>query len=319
MSGAPAAAGGRLTPHVYTAPPGYADVMGDPAPVFLRPSVKENLPLAMRRLLSHPIRGRRAWRATGSLKYALAATLWQETACWFGYETVRFDDGPTVAVSDLLPMPPADKASGGPARHVTGLLIALNEADLIGRAIDSLRPWVDRLLVVDGGSTDDTVAIARIAGADVVQRPFQDDFAAQRNAGLAEVRTPWVLTIDCDETIPAELGAALASYARTGDADAVLVPRLNLVGNDPQPTLFPDIHARLFRSHLRYRGRLHERVRPRTRTYLPLNGPQLNHHKSTLRHYRNQLFYERIEPGALSPPQLAEISETVERLSADDA
>ena len=317
MSGAGAPPGGEAAARVCTAPPDFDRTMGDPVPVFLRPSIKEYMPIAIGRLLRHPVLGRRAWKATGSLKSALAVTLWRETAAWFGYETVRFDDQSAIRVTEILPPTRRRPPSAGSAEDITGVLIARNEADLIERALDSLRPWVGRLLVVDGGSTDDTVAIALRAGAEVIERRFDDDFGAQRNAALAHVRTPWVLTIDCDETIPAELGAILVEYACHGDADGLMLPRLNLVGTDPQPTLFPDLHARLFRSHLRYHGRLHERVHPRTRAYLPLNGPQLQHHKSAVRHYRNQLFYERIEPGALSANEVAELKATLDRLTPE--
>ena len=63
-------------------------------------------------------------------------------------------------------------AEPSPARHpVVLVMIARDEAPRIARALDSLRPWVDRMLVLDTGSTDDTPSIARAAGAEVHHLP----------------------------------------------------------------------------------------------------------------------------------------------------
>ncbi len=81
------------------------------------------------------------------------------------------------------------------------------------RCLDSVRGVVDEIVVVDTGSRDDSVARARAAGATVIERPWDDDFAAARNAGLEVARGEWILLLDCDEHFvpprPAGLRAAL--------------------------------------------------------------------------------------------------------------
>ena len=81
---------------------------------------------------------------------------------------------------------------------VTGVVIALNEADRIGRCIASLLQVCTRVVVLDSGSSDDTAAVARAAGAEVLHQDWLG-FAGQKNAAIAQARTDWVLLLDADE------------------------------------------------------------------------------------------------------------------------
>ena len=69
-----------------------------------------------------------------------------------------------------------------PLTQLTAIILTRNEGRHIVQCIDSLR-WADRIVVFDSLSDDDTVALARAAGAEIFQRPF-DNYAAQRNAAL---------------------------------------------------------------------------------------------------------------------------------------
>lgn len=82
-------------------------------------------------------------------------------------------------------------------------IITLNEDRHLPACLDSLA-WVDEVVVVDSGSTDATVAIARLNGARVLTRPFTT-FADQRNAALARTTAEWVLFIDADERVTPKL------------------------------------------------------------------------------------------------------------------
>lgn len=85
---------------------------------------------------------------------------------------------------------------------ISVLILTLNEAVNLPQCLDSVA-WSDDIVVFDSFSTDETVAIAKAAGARVVQRKF-DNYASQRNAALTEVeyRHPWVLMVDADERWP---------------------------------------------------------------------------------------------------------------------
>ena len=84
------------------------------------------------------------------------------------------------------------------------VVLTKNEAGNIRRCLQSVA-WCAERVVVDDGSTDNTVALAQAEGARVVQRRF-DTFAQQRNWALASagLHCPWVLMLDaddCDETL----------------------------------------------------------------------------------------------------------------------
>jgi len=91
-------------------------------------------------------------------------------------------------------------------------MIARDEAAVIARALESARPHVDAMLVLDTGSVAGTREIAAAAGARVEAFAWCDDFAAARNAALAHSDGDWNLILDADEWI--EDGAeALAPHA----------------------------------------------------------------------------------------------------------
>lgn len=80
-------------------------------------------------------------------------------------------------------------------------LIVRNEELHLAQCLDSIQPWADELIVVDTGSTDQTVQIAASRGAHVVHMAWADDFAQVRNFGIGQARTLWVLVLDADERL----------------------------------------------------------------------------------------------------------------------
>jgi glycosyltransferase involved in cell wall biosynthesis len=106
-------------------------------------------------------------------------------------------------------------------------MIAQDEAARIGRALDSVR-WADEIVVIDGGSADDTVRVAEAHGARVEVRPWPGDFAIQVARALEAVRGDWVLRLDADEVVTPELAEQLREVAaRDGGADGYRVRRRN--------------------------------------------------------------------------------------------
>src|SRR5438270_13866515 len=81
---------------------------------------------------------------------------------------------------------------------ITPLILTFNEEENIARTIGKLS-WAKEVVVIDSGSTDRTIELARATHPNVriVERIF-DTHAAQWNFGLAQVRTPWVLSLDAD-------------------------------------------------------------------------------------------------------------------------
>jgi glycosyltransferase involved in cell wall biosynthesis len=107
---------------------------------------------------------------------------------------------------------------------VSVLLLTLNEVEGLPQCLASIA-WCDDILVIDSGSTDDTVKIAERAGARVIHREF-DNFANQRNFGLMHggLRHDWVLHLDADEIVPPQFRDRLSNLAPRPDIDAYRVP-----------------------------------------------------------------------------------------------
>ena len=86
---------------------------------------------------------------------------------------------------------------------VSATIITLNEAEHIADAITSVA-WADEVIVIDAGSTDDTVAIARRQGARVEYRGWTG-WIEQKNFAAGLARNDWILSLDADERVSPEL------------------------------------------------------------------------------------------------------------------
>jgi glycosyltransferase involved in cell wall biosynthesis len=96
--------------------------------------------------------------------------------------------------------------------QVTPLIITYNEAPNIRRVLDKLA-WAKRIVIVDSGSTDETLDIVSdYPQTEVIQRKF-DDFASQCNFGLTHVKTTWVLSLDADYELSDEFIEELRTLA----------------------------------------------------------------------------------------------------------
>jgi glycosyltransferase involved in cell wall biosynthesis len=102
----------------------------------------------------------------------------------------------------------------GPLPDLSIFIITRNEADRIGRTIEAVRALSDDILVVDSGSTDDTVVIAERCGARVLHNPWPG-YGPQKRFAEEHCRHLWLLNIDADEVVPPDLAdeirAALTS------------------------------------------------------------------------------------------------------------
>ena len=137
------------------------------------------------------------------------------------------------------------------------VLIARNEAALIRRCLDSVRPWVDQMLVLDTGSSDDTVQLAQDAGAQVAHFTWIDDFAAARNHALSLVNADWNVVLDADEWV-SEGGPALASlrHVLPDFVGAIRVDSdFSATGSDACASSWI---SRVLPRGVRYAGRIHE-------------------------------------------------------------
>jgi glycosyltransferase involved in cell wall biosynthesis len=141
-------------------------------------------------------------------------------------------------------------------------VITKNEEANIGPCLDGLA-FCDERIVVDAGSSDRTVALARERGARVETHDWAG-FGAQKNFALSLAQGDWVLSVDADERVSPALAREIERAVAEGRADGYEIPRLSsFVGREMRHSgWFPDYVLRLFR-----RGRarfsddlVHERV-----------------------------------------------------------
>jgi glycosyltransferase involved in cell wall biosynthesis len=133
-------------------------------------------------------------------------------------------------------------------------IITLNEERNLERTLESVRALAGEIVVVDCGSTDDTLNIARRFGAKVYSEEWKG-YGTQKNSAIAKCSGEWVLSLDADESVTPELAAEIAPIlsAAPGEGKDALngyfIPRKNyFLGRwIKQGGFWPDPKIRLFR------------------------------------------------------------------------
>jgi len=157
-------------------------------------------------------------------------------------------------------------AAGNSGRAaVTVVIPTLNEAAQIAQAVADLA-WANEVIVVDGGSTDNTVNLAKSAGARVITLEGQT-IGAQRNAGIEAARNRWILALDADERVTPQLRIEVAKVAAGGvpthAAYRMKFRNLYLGRELRHGPWGRDWHVRLFTNERRFQThRVHEALEP---------------------------------------------------------
>jgi len=135
------------------------------------------------------------------------------------------------------------RGRAGPRLPITVVIPVFNEGERITDAVRSAAEWVEEVIVVDGGSDDDTVARARAAGATVHVLATRS-IGTQRNLGASVARNAWVFALDTDERASGELREELTlqvnlrieeEVTKTLHLVAGLYTRLgHTIGEDPE-------------------------------------------------------------------------------------
>lgn len=147
---------------------------------------------------------------------------------------------------------------------LSACMIVKNEQESLARCLASLAGIVDEVVVVDTGSTDATLTVAREFGAKTFKFEWADDFSKARNFSVAKAQHPWVLVIDADEELERESGTKLKELLAKTPYNALAVQVHNYLGDTPRPELMIGSSVRLFRKDkgFEYRGRIHEDITP---------------------------------------------------------
>ena len=145
-------------------------------------------------------------------------------------------------------------------------MIVRNESENLVRCLQSIKPFVDEMIVVDTGSVDNTISIAEQFGAEIHKFVWLEDFSAARNTALDAAKGKWILVLDADEefmpgTVTPEM---LKTFLQTCEVDGIeLMVRNRMPADDIMK--YQDFYlTRLFRNKpdYRYRGIIHEQIRP---------------------------------------------------------
>lgn len=132
--------------------------------------------------------------------------------------------------------------------RLSAIIIAKDEAAHIADCLDSLA-FCDERVVLDGGSTDDTVALAEKHGARVLSAPDWQGFGPQKNLALSQATGDWVLSLDADERVSPALAAEIGGAITKAGADGYEMPRRSsFCGRMMRHSgWYPDYVLRLFR------------------------------------------------------------------------
>ncbi|MGH2468644.1 MAG: glycosyltransferase, partial [Chloroflexota bacterium] len=174
---------------------------------------------------------------------------------------------PPAAQADAthsLPSIPTLAPTPAPDLSLTACLIVKDEEHNLPRCLASLAGEVDEMVVVDTGSADRTIEIARQFGAHVSSAPWENDFAAARNASLKEAHGAFVLWIDADEELIGQAPGALRQLcaALAPEHDGCWMP-CDSLGSEAGDVRTSAQQWRLFRNApgLAFEGRIHEQLR----------------------------------------------------------
>ena len=149
-------------------------------------------------------------------------------------------------------------------------MIVKNEEKMLRGCLESAEKVVDEIVIVDTGSTDRTIEIAKEFGAKVYHFNWIDDFAAARNESLKHSKGKWILYLDADERISQfEVDKFRKSLSELSDNSGGLIctiesPHTNLSGgeSDVHRGSYPRIFRNLGLDKVKFQGRVHEQISP---------------------------------------------------------
>lgn len=141
-------------------------------------------------------------------------------------------------------------------------VICKNEEKKIGRCINSAKKIVDEIIVVDTGSEDRTIEIAKQLEATVFQIPWEKDFAKAKNFAIEKAMGDWIIFLDADEYFTGETVGnvrRLIKDATKRKKDCIYSEIINVNGGEVTSIIKTN---RIFKNdkQIRYKGRIHERL-----------------------------------------------------------
>ncbi len=162
------------------------------------------------------------------------------------------------------------------ARPAEGLKISLcmivrDEEEMLPRCLEAVAPAVDEIVIVDTGSQDRTIEIARSFGARVIEREWTGSFSDARNVSFDQATGDWLLYLDADEVLVSADIERLRALSGHTWREAFYFVETNFTGTEDSGGALTHSALRMFRNRPSYRfsGRLHEQIAQHLPAYVP--------------------------------------------------
>jgi glycosyltransferase involved in cell wall biosynthesis/Tfp pilus assembly protein PilF len=138
-------------------------------------------------------------------------------------------------------------------------MIVKNEEEMLHRCLKSVKDFVDEIIVVDTGSTDQTVEIAKRFGAQVFHHAWEDNFSKHRNQSLQYATGEWFIYLDADEEIIEETGPLIRTAIQCETVDSITIEFISLYAGGERSY---HTQQRIFRTDkgIHFEGRIHNRI-----------------------------------------------------------
>jgi len=165
----------------------------------------------------------------------------------------------------------AERAQPAQGMRLSLCMIVRDEQEMLGRCLEAVKDAVDEMVIVDTGSKDATIEIAKSFGAKVIEREWTGSFGEARNVAFEAATGDWTLVLDADEVLVSEDVELLRSLTGRTWREAFYVAETNYTGELDDGTAVTHNTLRIFRNRpqYRYRGRLHEQIADTLPTHLP--------------------------------------------------
>lgn len=152
----------------------------------------------------------------------------------------------------------------GERQRISLSMIVKNEEQNLPGCLASVRDLVDEIVIVDTGSTDRTVEIAREHGAKVYFFAWQGDFASARNESLRHCTGDWILYLDADERVEPDSCREIRRLVEEGEYGAYCLNIINRTAEGDDGVDFVHVYPRLFRNvpGARFEMGVHEQIYP---------------------------------------------------------
>ncbi len=139
-------------------------------------------------------------------------------------------------------------------------MIVKNEEKVLGRCLDSVQGVVDEMIIVDTGSQDQTVAIAKTYTDKVYTTKWEGDFSKARNTALEKATCKYCLVLDADEVLEGDAKSKLKAFVRQGKNEVGRLTIRSTFMQDGKVSVASDCISRLFPTGVRYVGAIHEQL-----------------------------------------------------------